>query len=100
MSPYDLPRCWRAALTFHPDIGMFGGKRGAWRVHHCFQDFGITGIKVWRVEEHQDGEATLMLYLDVPRHLRAHTFVNPATLLRELHALRALERRELDELTV
>lgn len=88
MSPADLPRYWRAVLTFHPEIGMFGGKRGAWKVHHSFEIVEPMKLRVWPVEEHEDGEATLMLYMDVPRQLRANTFANPATLLRALFTLR------------
>lgn len=28
---------YRVVCTYHPDIGTFRGKRGAWRVYHCFQ---------------------------------------------------------------
>lgn len=84
MRPSDLPVIHRAALTYHPEIGMFGGKRGAWRVHHCFETQEPSQVRVWPVEEHEDGEATKMLYIDVPSPLRANIFVNPTVLLKML----------------
>lgn len=98
MKPFDLPLLYRAALIYCPEIKTFRGERGAWRVHHCFESsehWPFCGIRVFPVEEHQDGEATKMLYMDVPHMLRSNTFVNPTGLLRELFAQKA--GRRLDE---
>lgn len=73
---------FRAALTYHPNIGTFRGQRGAWRVFSCF-DAGAAplGIRVGT-----DGD-TKYLWMDVPRKLIRHTFVNPTKLLRQFETL-------------
>jgi hypothetical protein len=79
MAP-DLPRFYRAALTYHPEIGTFRGGRGAWRVRDCESTFAAQGIVVFDfyIIERKT------LHMDVPRLLRRNTFVNPTVLLKIL----------------
>jgi hypothetical protein len=82
----DSPRFFRAALTYHSEIGTFRGGRGAWRVRsswvtvHQDSDIWVLKAKPWA------------LFMDVPRLLRRNTFVNPTVLLKIL-----LEQRRAKE---
>lgn len=86
MNTADLPRFYRAALTYHPEIGTFRGGRGAWRVAVCIERVRkIPGsrhpsppdVRVW-------ADGIKRLHMDVPRLLRRNTFVNPTLLLKIL----------------
>ena len=80
---------YRAALTYHPDIGTFRGQRGAWRVFSCWERpaHHPSGIEVGKFLTSEDVQQRC-LFMDVPRKLVRHTFVNPTKLLRELLAKR------------
>jgi hypothetical protein len=83
MNSSDLPRFYRAALTYHPEIGTFRGGRGAWRVRHCIATGDRCEIAVWP-ETLLFGGSPKTLHMDVPRLLRRNTFVNPTVLLKIL----------------
>lgn len=77
---------YRVALTYHPDVGTFRGKRGAWRVYdpdlgglaECTEDVYPShmdaGDGAW-------GEPVVVL--PACRKYRRGTWVNPLKILKE-----------------
>lgn len=72
---------YRVALTYHPEVGTFRGKRGAWRVLNpdlgglksCAEDvYAACGLL---------GEQVLVV--PSPKPLRRGTWVNPLKILKE-----------------
>lgn len=82
MNPADLPRHYRAAFTYHPEIKTFRRGRGSWKVADCYESGTVEPIAVTYL-----GDMPI-LHMDVPRKLRSTTFVNPTVLLRDLFAQR------------
>lgn len=79
---------YRVALTYHPEVGTFRGKRGAWRVHHpdveeprnYGDDVYPTAAEVYKGE---DLIRTPVLVMSAAREYRTGTFVNPLKILKE-----------------
>lgn len=77
---------YRVALTYHPDVGTFRGKRGAWRVHHpdveepCNYG-GDVYPSAMRVGQNLIGTPVLVLTSAKP--LRRGTWVNPLKILKQ-----------------
>lgn len=65
---------YRVALTYHPDVGTFRGKRGAWRVRDADPGEWSERVPVaW-------GQ---VLYMVAAREYRRGTWVNPLKILKE-----------------
>lgn len=69
-----------AALTYHPDIGTFRGRRGAWRVHHSGPRHAWYAPRVWLITLDDDEPPQKHLYITTRRRLATGTFVNPAAM--------------------
>ena len=81
---------YRVALTYHPDVGTFRGKRGAWRVHHpdveepCnYGDDVYPSAIEEEVYKGEDLNRTPVLVMTSPKPLRRGTWVNPLKILKE-----------------
>lgn len=71
---------YRVALTYHPDVGTFRGKRGAWRVHRS-TPYEMPNVPV--IYTGEDLGRTPVLVLPTCRQFRRGTFVNPTKILKE-----------------
>lgn len=65
---------YRVALTYHPDVGTFRGKRGAWRVRDVFPVL---------VYEPTVETAPGTLYVPSATVPRLGTWVNPLKILKD-----------------
>lgn len=72
---------YRAALTYHADVGTFRGARGAWRVLECWTEavdsFTYGTLRVVT----PDDDSAKILVMDSPRRLQPGTWINPRSLL-------------------
>jgi hypothetical protein len=83
-----------AVLTYHPEIGTFRGKRGAWRVQRYIPaGWWLPAGPVLKVG-YDYSKQCKALFMDVARPLRVGTYVNPTKLLREVLA----QRRQISQL--
>jgi len=75
---------FRAALSYHPDIGTFRGKRGAWRVVACWtpsvHEHSHICTGPW--SDTLEATARKVLFVNVTKRLHPNTFCNPTALLR------------------
>lgn len=77
-----------AVLSYHPDIGTFRGKRGAWRVVDSYKVIDDGAPRIKALPAPGNGYAQPVLLMDVRKQLHRNTFVNPTKLLRESLATR------------
>lgn len=79
---------YRIALTYHPNVGTFRGKRGAWRVRHPDveepHDYGDDVYpSAEDVYKGEDLVRTPVLVMSAAREYRRGTWVNPLKILKE-----------------
>lgn len=70
---------YRVALTYHPDVGTFRGKRGAWRVWGAWLNVECdtsVSTSVTRTDHS-------VLVLPTCREHRKGTWVNPLKILKD-----------------
>lgn len=84
---------YTALLTYHPTVGTFRGRRGAWRVRVCMPELVSAGIQVIDYYQGNGRPPVKALRMAVAKHLHPNTWVSPTKLLRELLAQRALIRQ-------
>ena len=70
---------YRVALTYHPDVGTFRGKRGAWRVYCWDDEYHELGEEVLK----SNADGTDILDMPAGRRYRPGTWVNPLKILKE-----------------
>lgn len=71
---------YRVALTYHPNVGTFRGKRGAWRVLDVWEPLSCPP-QVDRVVTDMSHVSALLL--PAAREYRRGTWVNPLKILKE-----------------
>lgn len=91
------PQLYCAILSYHPEVGTFRGKRGAWRVVLCYPHAGYPVerpyIAVGTNYSYTRPLRGRVLFMDVTRRLHKGTWVNPTKLLRELQRQISQQRR-------